>query len=326
MSNNWRASLVPAAAVIPAPRAYTNIAAVKTLVVCHWVAGLPGGRAAVRRPAPAPFRRPSGRAGRAGGRSRPRCGQNPWWYAPAPAKFARDGEICSCPKAPFTGGPQRARPERRCGQPQADRRPHVPVPGTLCNRPSTTGAHRHRHRGKLSVPKASTTRLDARPWHVNVPTKRGTVELCWPWRPLWAMWCVHRRPPSATRPLGSVLGTSLAGARRGGHGGPWGRWASGSAHRPNPMGPVRVKGTSAPEVKFLDRRKTTGGEGALQGCVRRSRTRVRGAKMIRHRRSPAPSTVPARPPRGNTIDPAGATPPPTRNPSPWVPGGVLSQG
>jgi len=28
---------VPAAAVIPAPRAYTNIAAVKTLVVCHWV-------------------------------------------------------------------------------------------------------------------------------------------------------------------------------------------------------------------------------------------------------------------------------------------------
>jgi len=34
MSTYWRASLVPAAAVIPAPRAYTNIAAVKTLVVC----------------------------------------------------------------------------------------------------------------------------------------------------------------------------------------------------------------------------------------------------------------------------------------------------
>ena len=33
MSNDWRASLVPAAAVIPAPRAYTNIVAVKTLVV-----------------------------------------------------------------------------------------------------------------------------------------------------------------------------------------------------------------------------------------------------------------------------------------------------
>ena len=33
MSINWRASLVPAAAVIPAPRAYTNIVAVKKLVV-----------------------------------------------------------------------------------------------------------------------------------------------------------------------------------------------------------------------------------------------------------------------------------------------------
>jgi len=33
LSNNWRASLVPAAAVIPAPVAYTNIVAVKKLVV-----------------------------------------------------------------------------------------------------------------------------------------------------------------------------------------------------------------------------------------------------------------------------------------------------
>ena len=31
---------MPAAAVIPAPRAYTNIAVVKTLVVGCWVAGL----------------------------------------------------------------------------------------------------------------------------------------------------------------------------------------------------------------------------------------------------------------------------------------------
>jgi hypothetical protein len=37
MRTDWRASLVPAAAVIPAPRACTNIAAVKTLVVCPWV-------------------------------------------------------------------------------------------------------------------------------------------------------------------------------------------------------------------------------------------------------------------------------------------------
>ena len=32
-SNNWRASLVPAAAVIPAPIAYTKVVAVKKLVV-----------------------------------------------------------------------------------------------------------------------------------------------------------------------------------------------------------------------------------------------------------------------------------------------------
>jgi len=33
--NNWRASLVPAAAVIPSPIAYVNVAAVKKLVGVH---------------------------------------------------------------------------------------------------------------------------------------------------------------------------------------------------------------------------------------------------------------------------------------------------
>jgi hypothetical protein len=33
LSINWRASLVPAAAVIPAPRAYINVVAVKKPVV-----------------------------------------------------------------------------------------------------------------------------------------------------------------------------------------------------------------------------------------------------------------------------------------------------
>ena len=35
-SIDWRASLVPAAAVIPAPIAYINVAAVKKLVVESW--------------------------------------------------------------------------------------------------------------------------------------------------------------------------------------------------------------------------------------------------------------------------------------------------
>ena len=37
-SNNWRTSLVPAPAVIPAPRAYINAVAVKGFVVELWVA------------------------------------------------------------------------------------------------------------------------------------------------------------------------------------------------------------------------------------------------------------------------------------------------
>jgi len=38
-SNHWRASLVPAAAVIPAPRVYTKVVAVKKLVVEKGVGG-----------------------------------------------------------------------------------------------------------------------------------------------------------------------------------------------------------------------------------------------------------------------------------------------
>ena len=45
VTNNWRASLVPAAAVIPAPKAYIKVAAVKTLVVglVHGLGGLSAG-------------------------------------------------------------------------------------------------------------------------------------------------------------------------------------------------------------------------------------------------------------------------------------------
>ena len=45
VTSNWRASLVPAAAVIPAPKAYIKIVAVKKLVVglLLGLAGLPVG-------------------------------------------------------------------------------------------------------------------------------------------------------------------------------------------------------------------------------------------------------------------------------------------
>ena len=52
------------------------------------------------------------------------------------------------------------------------------------------------------------------------------------------------------------------------------------------MGLLRVEDIAAPEVKFLDRCGINCSEGALQVCVRRSRMRAWGAKMIRHRRSP----------------------------------------
>jgi hypothetical protein len=39
---NWRASLVPAAAVIPAPIAYIKVVAVKTSVVEFWLGSVPG--------------------------------------------------------------------------------------------------------------------------------------------------------------------------------------------------------------------------------------------------------------------------------------------
>src|SRR5689334_13220926 len=39
--NNWRTSLVPAPAVIPAPIAYIKVVAVKKLVVGFWGAGSP---------------------------------------------------------------------------------------------------------------------------------------------------------------------------------------------------------------------------------------------------------------------------------------------
>ena len=65
--NDWRASLVPAAAVIPAPTAYIKVVAVKKLVVEPWNGGGPSGppRAAPVRPegrAPARAFPPTGRS------------------------------------------------------------------------------------------------------------------------------------------------------------------------------------------------------------------------------------------------------------------------
>ena len=55
--------------------------------------------------------------------------------------------------------------------------------------------------------------------------------------------------------------------------------------RPEEMGPFGALDIGTPEVKFLDRFGIAQGGGILPEHVRRSRTRVWGAKMIRYRRS-----------------------------------------
>ena len=143
MSINWRASLVPAAAVIPAPRAYANIAAVKTLVVCHrgqvcWVAGaLPSGGALDTTPSSMSWSR------------------------------SHDGAICSCSKSPSVGAKAVSTPNT-CGDtkgtwPRATQQPL-----------STTGVHRCCHRGKLSVLKAF--RLTGCP-----SMECQSIDQVWPW-------------------------------------------------------------------------------------------------------------------------------------------------
>jgi len=125
MRIDWRASLVPAAAVIPAPEAYANIAAVKTLVVRLGSAGLPGVK--------------------------------PWRYAPAPTTFVVPVmPNRSCLKSPSVGIPAAlartsslrrlwwcAAPCHTYDSPQKDRPP------------SATGAHHGWHPGKINVLQAT---------------------------------------------------------------------------------------------------------------------------------------------------------------------------
>src|SRR5947208_2051523 len=85
--NNWRASLVPAAAVIPAPIAYIKVVAVKKLVVELW-SGAGEGFASFRSE-----RRRSAPDGRALVSALPPTGRSlllliEWEYSPGPRKAA----------------------------------------------------------------------------------------------------------------------------------------------------------------------------------------------------------------------------------------------
>lgn len=222
-------------------------------------------------------------------------------------------------RAPFTGGHRRGLFEcpRRWSGPTHGVRSRT-VARTRCPG-STTGARPRCHRGKLSVLKASSPGwmlVHGMSKHRPHVAKRscaglgahpGQLLVVLPALPLrWVAVC--RWSPRCD--------PGPAPAARGGR----------RVHQSDTMGPLRVKDIAAPEVKFLDRCEINRSEGVLQGRVRRSRMRAWGSKMIRHRRSPQPSTMPARPRCCKYTDSTGATPPATRNPSLWVQGGVLSQG
>jgi len=158
-----------------------------------------------------------------------------------------DGESRPCSKSPSVGTAAVAYPTLVCLTPRGHRLHAVhspsPPPGSTI---SDTVEN--------SVCSKQPLRLNARPWNVKASTICLAVELCWPWCPDWGTW-------------------------------PWPQWHTGTppfSGRCSPgllvgrchssmMGWLGVEGIATPEVKFLDRCKTTCSEGVLQVPVRRSR-------------------------------------------------------
>lgn len=179
---------MPAAAVIPAPRAYTNIAVVKTLVVGCWVAGLLGGsRGSPRSPV-----RPRGVRGVAGGVL---CWYNPQQYVPAPVLTRRcewlllqvsfSGDRCGCIPNACVLTPWGARPLAPCILPSVHHR------SPLSQTPWKTQCAQSVHLGWMTVHGMSQHRPDM------------AMELCWPWCLSWGTWLSpqglrrHRLPDGA---------------------------------------------------------------------------------------------------------------------------------
>ena len=171
---------MPAAAVIPAPRAYTNIAAVKTLVVCRWVRVR---RAAARGRRWFPPPPPGGvgvlGAGPLGGTQPPAvCPRARFVFRPAPARAApaHPSPLQWGPMRSLHPTPAKGRPSGSpSGQPSPGRDPwshHRSPPAS--------------HRGKLSVPQASIPRWAGCPSMEcqSIDRSAALLELCWPWCPL----------------------------------------------------------------------------------------------------------------------------------------------
>lgn len=248
---------MPAAAVIPAPRAYTNIAAVKALVVGYWAAGLLGGRW------------PQGRSACLRTCTGPRrlLELNPRQYVPAPA-FLMVRTLAPAQR-PLQWDPRRLHsrcmsgrseslvPAIRLGPP-----PESTIVATLDNsvclkRPVLAGCS--------SMELRSIDRMFGNRVVLALAPVLDNVGLS---------------PVLGRYAIGFVCGRPGLGAVQG-------------SFRPQMMEMLRVRAIATPEVKFLDRCKSNRSEGVMQVHVRRSRMRVWVAKMIRHRRSPRQSTMPA---------------------------------
>ena len=309
---------MPAAAVIPAPRAYTDIAAVKTLVVGCWAqvcraAFAAEGRCPAHTAGGGGFPPPARVCGATGDPTNPpAAGTQP----PAVRSCARPLSPWRCERlllqAPFGGG-RRGLIPNACVLGHRGRA----APSTA---PRTTPALAHHRSPPPQPPWKTQCAPSVRPLAGCPSMEWQSIDRMWQLLCCAGPWCPSRgtgrgalpaghspaavaspttnnphQPPPATLqalPRAPVAGGGGGGAGAGGRArlgrpGGLGPRAAG-ARRSASTGLLRVKDTAAPEVKFLDRCKINCSEGALHVRVRRSRMRVWGAKMIRHRRSPPP--------------------------------------
>lgn len=170
---------MPAAAVIPAPMAYTNIAAVKALVVNHWAAGLPSGW-------------PWGVSGRALAGSTPLavcpCSRFHMLVRVAPAQgpLKWRPRLWSHKALVWAGSTLAVLPG-----PQPEPTSSAFLENSVCSK--------HPDAGWMPIHETAKHRPNV------------AVELCWPWCPFWTIWDLfplHRKPVTVPPSGGLCAGLS----------------------------------------------------------------------------------------------------------------------
>ena len=192
---------------------------------------------------------------------------NPQRYVPVPKFHTNDGENCSCSKPPSVEAEAVLHTQCLC-EAITDQ---GPVPWTIL----LLSAH-HQSPPSQSPWKtqcAQRIRIGWMPVHGMAKHRPDVAVRCCAGLGAQPGELGAHRPAGPARHTHSVV--TAASRDRGV-----------DAYPPSVRGLLGVKDIAAPEVKFLDRCKINCSEGVLHLPVRRSRMRVWGAKMIRHRRSP----------------------------------------